>query len=162
MLGRYSVDALAAVVLGHTYFSFSFSSDKGFGHAEMPLVTSVVSIGDNQKIRRVARMALWLSALFCVACFGRFWFSGAVLEMFGQDTALSSVAQSYLRIVGFALLPVLILIVIKDYRSSLEWIQFVLFITLGGCIINIPLYYCLFFGNCGRQNWACWARPSLH
>ena len=149
MLVRYSIDALAAVVLGHTYFFVFFIVGSGFGHAVMPLVASAVSSGENQQIRRVTRMALWLSALFSVASFGLLWFSGAVLEMFGQDPALSSVAQSYLRIVGFALLSALILIVIKDYLSALELMQAVLFITLGGFIINIPLNYCLIFGNCG-------------
>ncbi|MBT6533395.1 MAG: MATE family efflux transporter, partial [Marinovum sp.] len=81
MLGRYSVDALAAVVLGSTFFFVFFIVGSGFGHAVMPLVASAVSSGDNQQIRRVTRMALWLSALFSVASFGLFWFSGAVLQM---------------------------------------------------------------------------------
>lgn len=153
MLGRYSVDALAAVVLGHTYFFVFFIVGGGFGHAVMPLVASAVSSGDDLQVRRFTRMGLWLSAAFSIIFLGSFWFSSAVLQLLGQDPSLSLVAQGYLRVVGFALFPALMVIVIKSYLSALELMRAVLLITLGGFIINIPLNYCLIFGN--------WGAPEL-
>ena len=46
MVGWYSVEALAAVVLGHTYFICFWALGAGFGNAVLPLVASLVVTKD--------------------------------------------------------------------------------------------------------------------
>ena len=64
MLGRYSVDALAAGVLGHSVLFAFIMLGAGFAFAVMPLVATADAEGDRTTLRRVTRMGLWLSVGF--------------------------------------------------------------------------------------------------
>src|SRR6056297_258060 len=67
MLGWYSVEALAAEVLGGTLFFVLFIMGSGFAWAVMPMVASAASSGEEAQVRRVTRMGLWASAMFGIA-----------------------------------------------------------------------------------------------
>ena len=56
MLGWYSVEALAAEVLGGTLFFVLFIFGSGFAWAVMPLVAAAQGAGDERQVRRVTRM----------------------------------------------------------------------------------------------------------
>ena len=56
MLGWYSVEALAASVLGHTVFFVIFIVGGGFGIAVMPLVASAIAQNAFKEARRVTCM----------------------------------------------------------------------------------------------------------
>ena len=64
IVGRYSTEALAALVLGTTIFFIIFIFGAGFSFAAMALVSTANTEGDTTKIRRITRMALWLSLAF--------------------------------------------------------------------------------------------------
>ena len=66
MLGWYSVEALAAVVIGSSFFFVIFILGSGFAIAVMPLVAEADAEDDQQALRRVTRMGLWLSLIFGV------------------------------------------------------------------------------------------------
>ena len=63
MLGWYSVEALAAAVLGGTYFFVQFIFLSGFAMAVVPAVASAAANNDERQIRRITRMAIWISVL---------------------------------------------------------------------------------------------------
>ncbi len=56
MLGWYSVEALAAVVLGSSFFFVLFILESGFAIAVMPLVAEASAEGDETALRRATRM----------------------------------------------------------------------------------------------------------
>ncbi len=56
MLGWYSIEALAAGVLGTSFFFTLFVVGSGFSLAVMPMVASAASANDPTQIRRVTRM----------------------------------------------------------------------------------------------------------
>ena len=149
MLGWYSVEALAAGVLGHTIFFVIFVVGAGFATAVMPLVASAIVQNDSVKARRVTRMGLWLSSAYTIAVLPIFWWSEELLIAIGQSPEISMLASRYLVIVGFAVFPALALDVIKSYLSAQELMRFVLVITIVGFLINIPLNYLLIFGKFG-------------
>ncbi|MGH1464986.1 MAG: MATE family efflux transporter [Cognatishimia sp.] len=149
MLGWYSVDALAAVVLGSTLFFVTFILGSGFGIAVMPMVAEAEAQGDELAIRRIARMGLWLSAFFAVALLPLFWFSGPVLEVLGQEAALAAEAQVYLRVMGIGLLPALLVMVLKSYLAALEHTRIVFWITVMAATVNALVNYILIFGHFG-------------
>ena len=74
IVGRYSTEALAALVLGTTIFFIIFILGAGFSFAAMALVSTANIRDDNTKIRRITRMALWLSLAFWFTCFSNFCF----------------------------------------------------------------------------------------
>ena len=66
MLGWFSVEALAAVTLGSTFFFVLFIFGSGFAWAVMPLVASFAAEKDEVGIRRATRMGIWLSLIFAM------------------------------------------------------------------------------------------------
>lgn len=149
MLGRYSAEALAAAVLGNTLFFVTFILGSGFSIAVMPMVAEADAKSDETQIRRITRMGMWLSVAYAFLIFPLFWWSGAVLKAIGQQADLADQAQTYLRIVGFGLLPALLTNVLKSYLAALERTRVVFWITVVAALANAAVNYVLIFGNFG-------------
>jgi MATE family multidrug resistance protein len=149
MLGWYSVEALAAVVLGATSFFTLFLVGSGFAWAVMPMAAAAAGNGQDAEVRRVTRMGLWLSLLYGAAVMPVFWFAAPVLRALGQDASLAAAAEGYLRIVGWGIFPALAVMALKSYLAALERTQFVLWATVAGAVLNAALNWVFIFGNLG-------------
>ncbi|WP_425041159.1 MATE family efflux transporter [Primorskyibacter sp. S187A] len=163
MMGRYSIEGLAALVLASSFFFVFFLVGSGFAWAVVPLVAAAND--DAQTIRRVTRMALWLSALFGLLCLPLFWWSAPLLEAIGQAPQVAQDAQTYLRITGPAILPALGVMVLKSYLAALERTSVVFWITSLAVIVNALVNYALIFGMWGAPELgiagAAWASVSV-
>ncbi|MFW8634062.1 MATE family efflux transporter [Cribrihabitans pelagius] len=153
MLGWYSVEALAAVTLGSTYFFILFILGSGFSFAVMPMVAAAAGAGEDRQIRRSTRMGLWLSLAYAAAAIPLLWWSGPILKLLGQEPEVAQLAAGYLRIAGWALVPALLVMVMKSYLAALERTQVVLWITLLAAVVNALVNYALIFGH--------WGAPEL-
>lgn len=153
MLGWYSVDALAAVTLGSTFFFTLMIFGAGFAWAVMPLVASFAAEDDETGLRRATRMGLWLSLGFAVLAMPLMYWSEPVLRLMGQSDQVAADAGLYLRVAGFGIFPALIVMVLKSYLAALERTQVVFWITVAGAVVNGLANYALIFGN--------WGAPEL-
>jgi MATE family multidrug resistance protein len=153
MLGWYGVDALAAVTLGSTYFFVIFIFGSGFAWAVMPMVASFAASGDETGLRRATRMGLWLSLGFGLLALPSMIWSEPILRQMGQGDAIAQDASAYLSLMGFGILPALLVMVLKSYLAALERTQVVLWITVLSAGVNALANYALIFGN--------WGTPEL-
>lgn len=153
MLGWYGVEPLAAGVLGASTFFLLFMLGSGFAHAVMPLVATAMGAGDETRVRRDTRMGVWLSIGFGLVIYPVFWFSEALLLALGQDPVVSAMAQEYLRIAGFGMVPALMVMALKNWLAALEHTRVVLVVTLAGVAVNAGMNWALIFGN--------WGAPEL-
>ena len=153
MLGWYDVQALAGVVLGGMFFFILFIVGSGFAFAVMPMVAAASEEGDDTRLRRVTRMGMWISIGFATLSIPAFLFSAPILKAIGQEAVLSEIAQDYLRILGWALVPALLVMVLKSYLAAMEHTRVVLWATLAAAVLNGLLNYALIFGN--------WGAPEL-
>ena len=149
MMGWYGVEELAAVALGSTYFHVVLILGMGYGLAVMPMVAAAQAKGDETQVRRVTRMGLWIGLAFGFLIWPTFWFSGAILNLAGQDPAIAATAQTYLRLAGLAIWPGVLMIVLRSHLSALERPGVVLWAWLGGVVLNAALNWVLIFGNLG-------------
>jgi len=149
MLGWYSVEALAAEVLGGTLFFVLFIMGSGFAWAVMPMVASARAAGNETQIRRVTRMGAWASVLFGIATLPLMLLARPIFEALGQDPDITVLAGQYLSIMGWGILPALLVMVLKSYLAALERTQIVLWITLAAVGLNVVINYALIFGNWG-------------
>lgn len=149
MLGWYSVDALAAEVLGGTLFFVIFIMGSGFAFAVMPMVASAQAAGEETQVRRITRMGAWASMLFGLAVLPMFIWSEPLFLAIGQEAAVSAQAGQYLGIAGYAILPALMVMVLKSYLAALERTQVVLWMTLAAVGLNAAINWLLIFGNWG-------------
>lgn len=153
LLGRYGVDELAAAVLATSYFFVLFIFGSGFAIGVMGMVAASLGRGDETQVRRDTRMGLWLSILFGVMVLPLFIWSEPVLLALGQNPKIASLAQDFLRIGGFGMVPALVVMVLKSYLAALERTQVVLWTTVAGVFVNALICWALIFGN--------WGAPEL-
>ena len=153
MLGWYSVEALAAGVLGASTFFILFILGSGFAQAVMPMVAAAMGRGDETQVRRDTRMGMWLSIAFGIAIYPVFWLSEPLLLALRQDPHLSELARDYLRIAGLGMVPAILIMMLKSYLAALERTQVVLWVTVAAVGVNIAVNWALIFGN--------WGAPEL-
>jgi len=153
MLGWYSVSALAAVTLAGTFFFLTFIVGSGFAQAITPLVAAAAESGDDQQVRRATRMGLWLSVIYGAVMMVPFFWAESFLIAIGQDPEVSALAQDYLYIVAFSMIPALLVMAFKSFLVALEHTAIILWSTIGTAILNGLLNYALIFGN--------WGAPEL-
>ena len=149
MLGWYSVEALAAEVLGGTLFFVLFIMGSGFAWAVMPMVASAQASGEETQVRRVTRMGLWASLAYGVVVLPVMIWSRTVFGLLGQDMGVSELAGQYLEIAGWGIVPALLVMVLKSYLAALERTSVVLWVTLAAVVVNVGINYLLIFGNFG-------------
>ncbi|TCL08964.1 MATE family multidrug resistance protein [Shimia isoporae] len=149
MLGWYSVEALASVVIGSSFFFVLFILGSGFAIAVMPLVAEADAQDDQILLRRVTRMGLWLSVIFGVLLLPLFFASAPILLALKQEPEVAELAQIYLRVAGFGLTPALLVMVLKSYLAALERTRVVFWVTVAAVPVNAVVNYALIFGNWG-------------
>ena len=149
MLGRYSVEALAAGTLGHTAFFSCFVLCSGFAFGVMGLSADAAGRDDERAVRRAARMGLWLSVLAGAVVMPLMIWSDPILRGLGQEAGLAADAQAYLRIASLGLVPILVMATLRSHLSALEHTRVLLWATLAAAAVNVVLNWLLIFGNLG-------------
>jgi multidrug resistance protein, MATE family len=149
MLGWYGVVALAAVVLGASSFFIIFVLGSGFAKAVMPLVAEARAAGDETRVRRDARMGMWLSAFYGLAVYPIFWWSEPILLALGQRPEVAEIARDYMRIAGLGMVPALWVAVLQSWLSAQGRTQVVLWVTVAMLGLNVAVNWLLIFGNWG-------------
>lgn len=149
MLGWYSVTALAASTIGGTFFFITFIVGTGFAQAVTPLVAEAAEQGDEQGVRRATRMGLWLSLIYGAVIMLPYFWAEQILLAFGQEPEVAALAQDYLYIVAFSMVPALLVMVMKSFLAALERTAIILWATLGTAGLNVVINYALIFGNWG-------------
>lgn len=149
IVGRYSTEALAALVLGTTIFFIIFILGAGFSFAAMALVSTANTGDDNTKIRRITRMALWLSLAFGLLVSPIFVFSERLLLFLGQEFNLSALASDYLIFSGIAIFPALSASVMRCYLAGMEYVKVTFYISIVAVLLNLLVNYLLVFGMFG-------------
>jgi MATE family multidrug resistance protein len=149
IVGRYSTEALAALVLSTTIFFIIFIFGAGFSFAAMALISTANTEGDNIKIRRITRMALWLSLAFSFLVSPFFIFSEQLLLFLGQDFNLAVLASDYLIFSGIAMFPALSSSVLRCYLAGMEYVKVTFYISIVAVLLNLLINYLLVFGMFG-------------
>lgn len=149
MLGRYSLEAFAAQVLGGSLFFIILILGSGFAFGLQPVVANAHAKDDDQQIRRSTRMAIWLVLIYATITVPILLFAEQIFIAIGQDPDLSLQAHDYLKIMGFSIFPALLVNVFRSYLSALEQAGIILYVTIASVTLNAGVNYLLIFGNFG-------------
>ena len=149
MMGWYGLDELAALVLAAGYWFVTFILLGGFAFAVMPIVAKALGAQNTTLVRRATRMAMWISVIVAMLVYPIFLFSEAALIAMGQEPHIAALAQPYLMITGFEMIPALIVQVFRSYFSALARTRVVLLAVLAAVVVNAGLNYLFIFGNFG-------------
>ncbi len=149
MLGWLGTRELAAGTLAFQSFFILMIFGLGFGAAMIPLIANALGRQDERAVRRASRMGLWV--LLALAMFFQvpLYFTEVILVAFGQEPALAELAQSYMRIAQWSMIPAFVLIGLRSFLTGLEKAVAVLWLTVVMALINGVMNYALIFGNWG-------------
>lgn len=153
MIGRYGVTEFAGFSIAGPFFFTIFIFGGGFAYAVLPMVAAAAGSEDTRNARRVTRMGLWITVLFCLFGMIPMLFAEPILLALGQDRDVSFEAGKYLSILAFGLIFHSIWNVLRSFVSGLEFTRVVLWISIGAAVLNVPLNYALIFGG--------WGAPEL-
>ncbi len=149
MVGWYSVDALAGLIIAVSMQFVLFMLGSGFAIALLGVLANALARRDEVQVRRSTRMALWLSLAHSVLIMPLLWWSGPLLLALGQAPEVAQYAQDYLRISGWGVGLILAGMVLSSYLAAMERTQILLWITVAGIPVNIALNWALIFGHWG-------------
>jgi MATE family multidrug resistance protein len=149
MLGWYDVTALAASTLANSLYFVLFLMGAGFAWAVTPIVAAAVAAREETQVRRVTRMGLWLAVIYGLAVTIPLMWSERLFLLIGQDPEVSALAQDYLRIAAWAMIPALMVTVVRAFLSALELTAMILWATIGAAVLNGVMNYAFIFGNWG-------------
>jgi MATE family multidrug resistance protein len=105
--------------------------------------------GDERQVRRVTRMAVWLTLIYAALVTPIYLLAEPILLAIGQDPRVAELAGDYLMIAGWSVFPTLLIFLVRSYLSALERTGVVLWVTLAAVVIHAGLNWVLIFGNLG-------------
>lgn len=151
MMAKLSVADLAAGGLGASVYSFVFL----VASSMVGCVANLIAIAygqslshpefGQQKIRLALKGAVMLSVILAFILMLSFRFAPELLLFAKQPKPVISVATDYLDTLKWAILPSLLLLVLRGLTSTLGNARSVMFMSLATVILNIPVSYFLAF-----------------
>ena len=151
ILGRYSVQALAAAALAVNLYFACGTFGMGLMTAASPMIAAergrrAHSVRD---IRRTVRQGFWVALTVCVPIWAVLWQAEDLFLLMGQQPDLSRDAGQFMRVAMWGLLPWLLQFVLRMYVSALERPIWGVIVTLCGVAVNLVVCWALVFGNLG-------------
>jgi len=149
MVGRIGEASVAAAGLSSSLFFLIAVFGIGGSTAVAPLVSIAASRKDYKETSGVLRgayvsgivISVILQFIILLIC----WKIGAL----GQDPQVLALARSYLFIISFSTLPMVLFLVAKQFADGLSFTRVSMVITLLAIPINAWLNWILIFGNWG-------------
>lgn len=150
-IARLGEEPLAASALTVAYFGLVTWALSGLTGAVAPFIAA--EIGERppalRAVRRTTRMALWVAVLAggagMVLCFA----AGPLMRLTGQDPRIVALANSYMAVLVWSLIPMIVASVLRNFISALGRPIFATLITAGGIGVNALANYAFIFGNLG-------------
>jgi MATE family multidrug resistance protein len=150
-VARLGDSALAAASLAVAIFGLLVWSGSGLVGAAAPLIAAELGKKKHsvREVRRTIRMALWLtiglSAIFMIIC----WNGKSIMLATGQPPETSARAGDFLRILTWAVFPMLAASLLRVFVATLGRPTIATMITFLALFVNALGNYSLVFGNLG-------------
>ncbi|MDR1083871.1 MAG: MATE family efflux transporter [Deltaproteobacteria bacterium] len=105
-----------------------------------------------QRAAAVLWQGLYFSLFFGLILSGFYYLSPVIFELTGHEPAVAKLEDQYFRILVLGQIPELLMVTMSCFLSSLGRTKEVMWVSVGGAVLNIPLDYLLIFGlNVGGQ-----------
>jgi multidrug resistance protein, MATE family len=151
LMGRLGPQALAAGALGANLYFLPLIFGMGFMLATQPMMATELGRRKHsvRDIRRTVRQGLWVAILVSLPIWALLWNTRSILDLMGQDPALTPLAGGYVRALQWAVLPFYGYIVLRSFISALERPGWALAVVLFAVAFNLFANWVLMFGNLG-------------
>ena len=149
MVGQLGTAELAAVSLGNSFMFIAMSLGIGFSTAITPLVAAADAEGNFQAGKAAFKHGLFLCTVLGVTLFLGVYFAKPLLYFMDQPQEVVVLAEPYLDLVAFSLIPLIVFQAFKQCSDGLSMTRAPMYATLLANVVNIVLNYLLIFGKFG-------------
>ena len=148
-VGKLGAAPLAAVSLGNGLFFLTLSLAIGFSLGITPLVAEADAQHNNNKITSFFKNGIALCSIIGVLLYGIIKLLQPFLSLLNQPEEVVILANPYLNIIAFSIIPLGIFQAIKQFADGMSATKYAMVATVAGNIINVFLNYVLIYGKWG-------------
>lgn len=149
MAGQASATALAGVAVGSSIWMPLYLFMLGILVNATPVTARLLAAGKFIDARETLRQALVLALLLTLLILLALWSIDPLLPLIKVDPVLIPTVKGYLFGIAFGVPAAAIFLVLRSYTEALSHTRPVLWISVAGLVINIPLNYILIHGLFG-------------
>lgn len=149
MIGRLGPEAMAAGVIGTTFFFTLLLVCMGVVMAVNPLVAQAAGAGDERGVGRAVRQGLWLATMLGMPLMLLYAFAEPILAAAGQERATAVMASSYLGAIMWGTIPHLWFTALRGFAEGLARPRPILLVATLGALLNVFGNWVLMYGNLG-------------
>ena len=149
MMGRIGTETIAAGSLARDFYWVMVAFAIGVLTGATPIMAQHLGARRFRAIRPVVRNASWLCLPLAAAVGVLAWYASPILVMFGQDPAITTLGESYLRVMIWGLLPSLWFVVLSELLAAHARPRAIVVVTVHAIALNALLDYAFMFGKLG-------------
>jgi len=149
MVGKLGAAPLAAASLGNTLAFIMLIIGIGVSLAVTPLVAIAIGAKKFEDCGIYFRQSLLVNGIFSILLAVIIFFAAGLIQYFDQPLEIQYQAESYMRILGFSSVPLLLFQTYKQFIEGLSVMRPAMIITLIANIVNAFTNWLLIFGNWG-------------
>ena len=149
MVGKIGASSLAAASLGNGMTFIILIIGIGVSLAVTPLVAIAVGAGKFEDCGIYFRQSLLVNSILSVIIAGLIYFLADFIKYFNQPVEVQNQAISYIRIIGFSSVPLLLFQTYKQFIEGLSIMLPAMIIALLANLVNVFVNWVLIFGNLG-------------
>ena len=149
MVGRVSVDALAAASIANVWVFSTIMFANGILMSLDPLVSQAHGAGEDERAALLLRRGVALALLLSLPLAGLWLLTEPALLLTGQDPVLASAARKYVWVQLPSIPFFLVYAVQRQYLQAREWVRPAMWIVLVANLWNAAFNWLLIFGNLG-------------
>src|SRR3954453_11886344 len=119
--------------------------------ASSPMMATALGQRSNavRDVRRTFRAGLWILVFTLPPYWLLLWHVGWLMRAFGQAPELAEQGQIFLRAYMWSAAPWLLFQLLRNFVSALERPRIVLWLSIGGILLNALISWSLIFGHFG-------------
>lgn len=150
-VARLGTDALAAATLGVYLYSVVMFALQGLVGAAAPVIAAELGRRAHavREVRRSFRMAMWLAVLASIPFMAALSQGEAILLLIGQDAGAAAVADGFLDILLWAMIPAILASVLRITIAALGRPGWAIGVAAAALGVNLLGNWLLVFGNWG-------------
>lgn len=151
MVGRVSKEALAAAGASNAVFFVITVFGIGLSTAVSPLAATALAKKDKASLKGILVAALIASVLISIILQLVLILATSKFELLKQAPEVGALAVSYLKIVSFSIMPLVVFLCAKQFSDGLGQTLVPMLITLVAVPLNVFLNWLFIFGNWGFE-----------
>ncbi len=147
--GQLGARDLAAVAVGSAFYLLFYIGGLGLLMAMSPLVAHAYGAGDNQRIGKLARQALWLSQIVAFTLLVPMLFAHRILAAIGIDPEVIDKAAGFVRAICFGFPAIMAFLALRFVSEGIGWTRPIMYTAMVALVTNVAGCYVFMYGKLG-------------